>query len=132
MRKICKGLMLFAIPAWLLGCGGGGSVSKDGVHRHSEDGVGTASLSWQLPRLRLDGSSLKVGELGSYRLRYGREPDLGQFQSVELELKRGQASTFQITGLTPGIWYFTVRAADSMGRLGPWSEIVAKRVGSEE
>lgn len=114
-----------------VGCGGSAG-NGPGVYRHSQGAghVGVARLDWQAPLERIDGDPLKMSELAAYRIRYGRDPELGRSESYDIVLEDGQSMAVEIRALPAGVWYFTIRSIDDAGRAGPWSAIVSKSIPS--
>jgi hypothetical protein len=70
--------------------------------------TGTATLHWQAPLKRSDGSSFD--NLLGYRVYYGARPDDLRCQ---LEIRDRSATSATIAGLSPGTWYFAVASFDS-------------------
>jgi hypothetical protein len=75
---------------------------------------GTASLRWQEPGSKLDGSPLD--DLAGYRILYGRNSD-DLDQSVLVMNPR--ATSFDVESLDAGVWYFAVIAVNVNGLEGP-------------
>lgn len=73
-------------------------------------GTGTATLRWVAPTTNVDGSALT--NLAGYRIRYGTSlSNLGQSVTIA-----GAATTsYRITGLSTGTWYFTLSAFTNVG-----------------
>lgn len=133
--------------ALLVGCGGGSSDEdtsadisasqrKDKVSPSNGKAVkqGKAVLSWSAPLTREDNTtSLDVGELDKYVIRYGQDEDnLTEQVVVEgaASLKGGEDSSFTINGLSQGTWYFTVQAQDLDGLVSRPSKMVSKNFSS--
>jgi hypothetical protein len=86
-------------------------------------GTGTALLNWMAPTLRTDGAQLT--DLTGYRIRYGRSAgSLNQVAEV------GPVTTYTVTGLASGAWYFGVSAISASGE-GEQSNIATKVVSEE-
>lgn len=88
---------------------------------------GTATLTWQAPLTRIDGTALSMGEIRHYIVRYGNQPDVADM-AHELVVEDGQAMEYEITGLQEGTWYFALRTVDQSGRVSSWSEIASKSI----
>jgi hypothetical protein len=73
-------------------------------------GTGTATLSWDAPATRADGSV--VGALAGYRIYYGTAS--GQYAGSVL-VYGSTTTSGTVNGLPSGTWYFTVAAVDTVG-----------------
>ncbi|HEY5761360.1 MAG TPA: putative Ig domain-containing protein [Steroidobacter sp.] len=71
---------------------------------------GSATLSWTPPTQNTDGTSLT--NLAGYRVVYGRS---ASSLDQTLQIANAGMSTYTITGLTSGTWYFAVKAYTSGG-----------------
>jgi hypothetical protein len=86
-------------------------------------GTGTALLNWMAPTLRTDGAQLT--DLTGYRIRYGRSAG-----SLNPVAEVGPVTTYTVTGLASGAWYFGVSAISASGE-GEQSNIATKVVSEE-
>jgi hypothetical protein len=68
-------------------------------------GEGTAELSWTPPTENADGSTLT--DLAGYRIHYGTSP--GTYTTT-IEINNPGLSSYIVTGLTPGTYYFALTA----------------------
>ena len=86
-------------------------------------GAGTATVRWVAPTANVDGSPLT--NLAGFRIRYGK--NLASLdQSVTIS---GAATTsYRITGLTTGIWYFTLSAFTNVGVESKPSAVASKTI----
>ncbi len=84
----------------------------------------SASLSWTAPLTRLDGSSISLSEIEHYEIHYGRDRN-NMDQTVTVG---GDQSSYAISNLPAGIWYFTVTVVDSNNRVSAPSEVVSKTI----
>lgn len=85
---------------------------------------GTVTLSWTPPGTRMDGTSLSLSEIDSYRISYGTsENNLSQSATVP-----AGTSSFTLEGLASGTWYFRVQVVDTSGLTSPGSELVSTEV----
>jgi hypothetical protein len=77
-------------------------------------GIGVASLQWETPPSKVDGSPLD--DLAGYRILYGRTAD-------ELDrsvlISNPTTTSYEFATLAPGIWYFAVVAVNAGGLEGP-------------
>ena len=88
-----------------------------------EPTLGTATVSWEPPTTRTDGSALT--DLAGYRVYYGKDK---ASLTHTLEITNvGQTSQF-IENLDQGTWYFAVTAICSKGLESPKSEIGSKGI----
>lgn len=84
---------------------------------------GTASLSWNAPVTRTDGTPIAMSELSGYRLRYGTIH--GEYSQV-VTISGAYTTTRSISGLDPRrSYYFVVTAVDVGGLEGPASNEVS-------
>jgi len=80
----------------------------------SEAAVGVASLRWEMPPSKLDGSPLD--DLAGYRILYVRSSeDLDR----SVLINDPTITSYEISALTSGIWYFAVVAVNASGLEGP-------------
>jgi len=88
-----------------------------------EPTLGTATVSWEPPTTRTDGSALT--DLAGYRVYYGKD-QASLTHLVEIT-EVGQTSQ-HIENLDTGTWYFAVTAFDSKNLESPKSEIGSKEI----
>ncbi len=86
--------------------------------------TGSATLSWQAPTTRTDGSPLG-GTLAGYRIYYGQSQN-NLSQSVTVS-SPGMLS-YVIDNLTPATWYFAATAYDNNGLESAFSNIASKTI----
>jgi len=76
--------------------------------------AGVASLHWEPPPTKVDGSPLD--DLAGFRIRYGRDPeDLDH----SIFIGNPAQTTFEFSTLGSGTWYFSVIAINAEGLEGP-------------
>ncbi|HNR23495.1 MAG TPA: putative Ig domain-containing protein [Steroidobacteraceae bacterium] len=85
--------------------------------------VGSATLNWQPPTERTDGSAL--ANLAGYRIYYGNAP--GNY-SQSVNLTNPGLTSYVIDNLTGGTWYFTMTAVDSAGLESARTNPVSKTI----
>jgi Putative Ig domain len=84
---------------------------------------GVASLRWEVPPSKVDGSPLD--DLAGYRIVYGRSSeDLDRSVFID----NAATTHYEFTGLTSGIWYFAVIAVNANGLEGPPTTITTKSI----
>lgn len=88
-----------------------------------EAATGVASLRWELPPSKVDGSPLD--DLAGFRIKYGRNAD-DLDQSVLVN--DPTATSFQVTSLQSGIWHFAVVAVSAGGLEGPPTVTATKSI----
>lgn len=81
---------------------------------------GSVTLSWVAPLTRVDGSSIALSEIDTFRVLYGQSPG----QLSQTETVNGGETSVEITGLEPGTWYFAMQVIDTNGLESPLSEVV--------
>lgn len=85
--------------------------------------TGMASLRWEVPPSKLDGSPLD--DLAGYRIRYGRNSeDLDQ----SVFIGDPAVTSYEFTSLPSGIWYFAVVAVNAGGLEGPPTTTTMKSI----
>lgn len=72
--------------------------------------MGSATLSWQPPTTRTDGSPLT--NLAGYRIRYGTSS--GNYPNL-IGIPNGGLTSAAIENLPPATWYFIISAYDTVG-----------------
>jgi hypothetical protein len=83
--------------------------------------LGTATLAWDPPTTYTDGTP--VTNITGFRIYYGTVP--GSYSKV---IDTGNTTTWTITGLSSGAWYFVVTAYDSFGMESDYSNELSKIV----
>lgn len=85
--------------------------------------TGSATLSWQPPTSRTDGSALT--NLAGYRIHYGTSP--GNF-TQRVTISNAGITSAVIEGLAPGTWYFAATAYDTAGVESDFSNVGSKTI----
>ncbi len=85
--------------------------------------TGSAQLTWQAPQARTDGSPLNA--LSGYWIYYGVEPDQ---LDCRIPVEDPSVTTWKVTELSPGEWYFAVVSVDGAGVESELSGVVSKRI----
>ncbi len=85
--------------------------------------TGTATLSWQAPTLKTDGSTLS--DLGGYVIKLGTS---ATSLTRSITLASGSITQYTVTDLAAGTWYFAVVAYASDGTESDVSEVVNKTI----
>jgi hypothetical protein len=88
-----------------------------------EAGSGLASLQWEVPPSKVDGSPLD--DLAGYRILYGRNSaDLDQ----SVLISNPATTSYEFATLDTGIWYFAVVAVNAGGLEGPPTTVATKSI----
>jgi hypothetical protein len=86
-------------------------------------GTGVASLQWDRPPTKVDGSPLD--DLAGYRILYGRSAD-DLDHSVFID--DPTRTVYVIDSLASGVWYFAVVAVNAAGLEGPPTTVASKSI----
>jgi len=84
---------------------------------------GSATLSWQPPTTRVDGTPLT--NLAGYRIRYGTSS--GSYPNV-ITIANGALTNAVVSNLVPGTYYFVTTAFDSTGAESDYSSPVSTTI----
>jgi len=91
---------------------------------HQNQGhAGTATLIWTRVTKNSDGTNLT--DLAGYQIWYGRSP---RALNNVVTLSNPNLTTYRVTNLPPGTWYFAVAGYRSNGKQGRRSAFVSKTV----
>ena len=115
--------LLFALSLLpLSGCSGGG---EDGTPGGSVGtGVGTAAVSWDAPTTNADGTPL--ADLAGFKIYYGTTSPLNKDTSLSVDV--GDSTSYTLTGLNTGTYYFSAAAYDTAGNESDLSEELSETV----
>ena len=104
--------------------GAGPTSSSTGPTTSSSTGPTTSStqatLEWSAPTANIDGTPLT--DLAGYRIYYGTDPES---LSQSVQIADLQTTTYVIQGLSPGTWYFAIKAFTSAGTESAFSNLAA-------
>ena len=114
----------FVAASWLslFGCGQGGEEGVPGTSVGT--GPGTASVSWDAPDTNEDGTPLT--QLSGYRVYYGTTSPLDKSTSLSIDV--GNITSFTVSGLDAGTYYFAATAYDASGNESSLSEEASKTI----
>jgi hypothetical protein len=114
---------LKAATTYTLTCTGSGGTGTQSVTVGVTAPNGTATLTWTAPTTNTDGSS--VTALSGYHIFYGSAQG-ALTQSIAIS---GAATTsYEITGLTSGTWFFAVAADAADGTQSAQSALGSKTI----
>lgn len=127
-KRLHLGVFGIALALSIAACGSGGGQSPvSGQPNGTPKGVatdsGTATLSWTPVVGNTNGTALT--DLAGYRIYFGSSP--GTLNTVVV-LSNPGLTTYQVTNLSSGTWYFAVAAFASTGTEGVLSNIASKTV----
>jgi hypothetical protein len=106
---------------YALACtGAGGTANKTATVTVAAVANGTATLSWEAPTTNTDGTP--VTPLSGYTIYYGTSPS-ALSHSISAS---ATATSYEITGLASGTWYFAVEADATVGTKSAMSNIGSK------
>jgi hypothetical protein len=97
------------------------SIGPFTIEVNSTPSIGSATLIWSAPTENTDGTP--VTDLVGYRVHYGTSMSaLTQL----IEVSGAATTTYVVSGLSSGTYYFAVSAYNSLGNEGPFSNIATK------
>jgi hypothetical protein len=114
----------------LVGCGGGAGTTANpttanevGSTTTTTPSTGSATVSWVAPIENSNGTALT--NLAGFRIYYGTDSAvLNQVVDVD----NAQATSYQVTGLTTGTWYFAVTSITTSGVESAHSTVGSKTI----
>ena len=83
----------------------------------------TATLTWTAPTTNTNGSALT--DLAGYQIHYGTTPGA---LSNTINIANPGATTYVVTNLTTGTWYFAMSAYTNTGLASPMSNVGSKTI----
>ncbi|MGD8616117.1 MAG: putative Ig domain-containing protein [Gammaproteobacteria bacterium] len=87
--------------------------------------TGSVSLSWTAPTQRTDGTPMSIADLAGYTVDYG--PSEGNYTS-SIEIDDPVATSVVVTDLPAGVYYFALKARDTVGQESAYSAAVSKQI----
>jgi Fibronectin type III domain len=130
MRSIAAVCGVAVVAVLLSGCGGGssglasaGSSGSAGSPPTTTKSTGSATLSWSPPTTNSNGSALT--DLAGYHIHYGTNS--GSLSNV-IDVSSAGTSSYTVTGLTTGTWYFAVSAYTNTGLESALSNVGSKTI----
>jgi hypothetical protein len=89
----------------------------------ADSGAGTAEVSWTPPTTNTNGSTLT--DLAGYVIYYGTNPNA---LTQQVQVTNVGLTSYVISGLTSGTWYFGVTAYTSTGAASTMSNVASKTI----
>jgi hypothetical protein len=87
--------------------------------------TGTATLTWAAPTENTNGTPVTATELTGYIITYGNSASA---LTHSVSVQGGTTTTYQVTGLTTGTWYFAVAAVAADGTTSTPSTVGSKTI----
>jgi hypothetical protein len=128
-HRLHQGVLATAFVLGVAGCGSAGvsngtaTASGSGSGEGVANGSGTATLAWTPVTQNTDGTL--VTDLAGYKVFYG--PSASAMNTIA-ELPDPAVTSYVVTNLPSGTWYFTVAAYTSGGTQGAASNIGTKTI----
>ena len=127
-KRLRVRVLSIVLALYLASCGGGGSQGPvSGGGNVTPQGVatdtGTVTLRWTAVVQNTNGSALT--DLAGYKIYFGTSP--GALNTVVVLSSPG-LTTYQVTNLSSGTWYFAVAAFTHNGTEGVRSNVASKTV----
>jgi hypothetical protein len=118
---LLSSVALLSIILALSSCGDWNGFGSESQYSTSPSYTGTATLQWQSPSDRVDGSPLY--DISGYVIYYGYSP--GNYTNwVDV----GAVEMYTVTNLPPGILYFALTVYDSFGMESGFSNELRKNI----
>lgn len=127
--RLCLGVLGTIIVLSFGACGGVGvsngaaTASGSGNGEGVSVGNGSAALAWTPVTQNTDGTLLM--DLAGYKVFYGQSTNA---MSTVAVLSDPSLTSYVVTNLSSGVWYFTVAAYTSSGTQGVSSNVVTKTI----
>jgi hypothetical protein len=119
LRFLPPAVLGVALALGVVACGGAGVSGSASALSFN----GSATLNWTPVTKNRDGTLLT--DLAGYRLHYGTS---ASSLSAVVELANPNLTTYLVSNLPSGTWYFGVTAYTSNGTESPMSNIVQKTI----
>jgi archaellum component FlaF (FlaF/FlaG flagellin family) len=109
---------------YTLSCTGtGGTSSQSATVTVNASNNGTATLTWTAPTTNTDGTP--VTQLSGYHIYYGNSPGA---LTQSITVSGATTTSYEITGLSSGTWYFAVAADAADGTESAQSNVGSKTI----
>jgi hypothetical protein len=117
---------LVVLAHGLAACGGGGG-DNDSTNNDPDNPPGTQvqQLSWVAPSTRIDGSFLDLSELAGFKIYSG--PTSNNLELIA-DIEDSQSTSYDLSSIEPGDYFFGIVAYDSNGLNSPISERIEKTI----
>jgi hypothetical protein len=127
--KIPVLITLVSLTYALASCGGGGGSddndTNSGGNEPTPPATAVQQLNWIAPSTRTDGSFLDLSELSGYKIYAG--PTDNNLELIA-DVEDAQATSYDLSDIDPGDYYFGVVAYDTNGLQSPISDRIQKTV----
>lgn len=121
MRIIYRLLIATLLVSLLSACGGSSSTTTSSAASQTVSTSDDVNLSWTVPATRTDGSYLPLNELAGYRVYMGTS---SSSLSPLVDLNDDTITSYTVTNLPAGSYYFAVSAYDTDGTESGYSQIL--------
>jgi len=127
--RLCVGVLSLVFALSSTGCGGGGGQNSAATEKPNAapqsvtPDSGSATLNWTPAVWNTNGTALT--DLAGYKIHFGTSPD--DLSTVVVVANPGTTS-YQVTNLSSGTWYFAVAAYTSTGVEGILSNVASKSI----
>jgi hypothetical protein len=112
----------------LAACGGGsGGGDNNGSNTEPDNPPDSQAqqLSWIAPSTRTDGSFLDLSELAGFKIYSG--PTSNNLELIA-DIEDGQSTSYDLSSIEPGDYFFGIVAYDTDGLNSPISERIEKTI----
>lgn len=116
---------LVVLAYGLTACGGGGGGGGDDDNTPTPPDNQAQQLSWVAPSTRTDGSFLDLSELAGYKIYSG--PSSNNLELIA-DLEDGHTTSYDLSSMTPGSYFFGIVAYDTDGLNSPISDRIEKTI----
>jgi hypothetical protein len=114
-------LLTICLSYILASCGGGGG----GNNNPTQSGGEAQQLQWVAPSARTDGSYLSLNDISGYKIYSG--PTSNNLELIA-DIADNQATSYDLSEVPPGEYYFGVAVYDTLGLQSHISERVVKTI----
>jgi len=117
------GLTTASLPAFNIAVTGTGTSTSGGGSTGGTTGSGSATVHWNPPTSNTNGST--ITNLAGYLITYGTS---ATSLSKSVKLTNPGLTSYMITGLSTGTYYFAVSAYNSAGQTSSLSNLASKTI----
>jgi hypothetical protein len=100
-----------------------GGTSQSSTGGGTSASAGTAQLAWQIPTENTNGTPLT--DLAGYTIVYGTSPGVLDHSAQVTDI---ETTSYVVTGLSQGTWYFAILSNTSSGESSALSDIASTTI----